>query len=165
MFIGIYRGSILPGFLRWCEMDFVHPQYVRQDLFYWTSAPGLTATRSPPLEKRWGNSEEIPQPFSPDFSPQIKTRQGSTPPIWMTFPNGKHREIRFTPFPLRVAPSFGFRRVILETLDLPGDPTLQISNNSLGKRGSNSHFPSGSATKVRETCRSQLASKPRKCLQ
>ena len=27
LFIGIYRGLILPGFLRWCEMDFVHPQY------------------------------------------------------------------------------------------------------------------------------------------
>ena len=24
--IGIYRGIII-GFLRWCEMDFVHPQY------------------------------------------------------------------------------------------------------------------------------------------
>ena len=25
--VGIYKGSIIPGFLRWCEMDFVHPQY------------------------------------------------------------------------------------------------------------------------------------------
>ena len=23
----IYRGIIIPGFLRWCEIDFVHPQY------------------------------------------------------------------------------------------------------------------------------------------
>ena len=23
---GIYRGNIIPGSLRWCEMDFVHPQ-------------------------------------------------------------------------------------------------------------------------------------------
>ena len=23
---GIYRGIIIPGFFRWCEMDFVHPQ-------------------------------------------------------------------------------------------------------------------------------------------
>ena len=27
LFMGIYRGFIIPGFLRWCEMDFVHPQY------------------------------------------------------------------------------------------------------------------------------------------
>ena len=27
MFVGIYKGIIIPGFLRWCEMDFVHPQY------------------------------------------------------------------------------------------------------------------------------------------
>ena len=27
--IGIYRGIIIPRFLRWCEMDFVHPQYTR----------------------------------------------------------------------------------------------------------------------------------------
>ena len=26
-FVGIYRGIIIPGILRWCEMDFVHPQY------------------------------------------------------------------------------------------------------------------------------------------
>ena len=28
-FVGIYRGIVIPGFLRWCrcEMDFVHPQY------------------------------------------------------------------------------------------------------------------------------------------
>ena len=25
-FVGISRGSIIPGLLRWCEMDFVHPQ-------------------------------------------------------------------------------------------------------------------------------------------
>ena len=26
-FVGIHREIILPGFLSWCEMDFVHPQY------------------------------------------------------------------------------------------------------------------------------------------
>ena len=26
LFMGIYRGFIIPGFL-WCEMDFVHPQH------------------------------------------------------------------------------------------------------------------------------------------
>ena len=25
-FVGIYRGINIPGFLSWCEMDFVHPQ-------------------------------------------------------------------------------------------------------------------------------------------
>ena len=25
VFVGIYQGIIIPGFLRWCEMDFVHP--------------------------------------------------------------------------------------------------------------------------------------------
>ena len=29
MFVGICRGIIIPGFLRWCETDFVHPQYFR----------------------------------------------------------------------------------------------------------------------------------------
>ena len=29
LFVGILRGIIVPGFLRWCEMDFVHPQYVK----------------------------------------------------------------------------------------------------------------------------------------
>ena len=24
-FVGIYRGIIMPGFLRWSEMDLVHP--------------------------------------------------------------------------------------------------------------------------------------------
>ena len=28
LFDDIYRGIIIPGFLRWCEMDFVHPQWV-----------------------------------------------------------------------------------------------------------------------------------------
>ena len=28
MFLLVFaRGSIIPGFLRWCEMDFAHPQY------------------------------------------------------------------------------------------------------------------------------------------
>ena len=27
--VGIYKGIIIPGLLGWCEMDFVHPQYVR----------------------------------------------------------------------------------------------------------------------------------------
>ena len=27
--LGICRGTIIPGFLRWCEMDFAHPQYGR----------------------------------------------------------------------------------------------------------------------------------------
>ena len=26
MVVGIYRGTIIPGLLRWCEMDSVHPQ-------------------------------------------------------------------------------------------------------------------------------------------
>ena len=26
LFIGIYRGIIIPGLLGWCEMDFVHQQ-------------------------------------------------------------------------------------------------------------------------------------------
>ena len=26
LFVGIYRGVII-GFVRWCEMDFVHPRY------------------------------------------------------------------------------------------------------------------------------------------
>ena len=26
LFVGIYKGIIIPGFLRWCETDFVHPQ-------------------------------------------------------------------------------------------------------------------------------------------
>ena len=26
-FVSIYRGMITPGLLRWCELDFVHPQY------------------------------------------------------------------------------------------------------------------------------------------
>ena len=26
LFAGIYRGMIIPGSLRWCEMDLVHPQ-------------------------------------------------------------------------------------------------------------------------------------------
>ena len=29
LFVGIYWGINIPGLLRWCEMDFVHPQYVR----------------------------------------------------------------------------------------------------------------------------------------
>ena len=27
LFVGIYRGAIISVFLRWCEVDFVHPQY------------------------------------------------------------------------------------------------------------------------------------------
>ena len=27
LFVAIYREHIIPGFLRWCETDFVHPQY------------------------------------------------------------------------------------------------------------------------------------------
>ena len=27
LFVGIYRGIIIPGFLRWCKLDFVHPQF------------------------------------------------------------------------------------------------------------------------------------------
>ena len=27
LFVGIYKGIIIPWFLRWCEMDFVRPQY------------------------------------------------------------------------------------------------------------------------------------------
>ena len=30
-FLGIYRGIIIPGFLRWCEMDCVHPQNCSED--------------------------------------------------------------------------------------------------------------------------------------
>ena len=30
LFVGIYREIMIPGFLRWCEMDFVHPQYVHE---------------------------------------------------------------------------------------------------------------------------------------
>ena len=29
LFVGIYRGINIPGFLRWCELDFVHPQYLQ----------------------------------------------------------------------------------------------------------------------------------------
>ena len=30
LFIGIYRGFIIPGILRWCEMDFVHSMNPRE---------------------------------------------------------------------------------------------------------------------------------------
>ena len=29
--VGIYRRIIIPGFLRWCEMDFVHPRWFEQE--------------------------------------------------------------------------------------------------------------------------------------
>ena len=28
IFVGIYRGIIIPSFVGWCKMEFVHPQYV-----------------------------------------------------------------------------------------------------------------------------------------
>ena len=27
LFVGTYKGNNMPGLLRWCEMDLVHPQY------------------------------------------------------------------------------------------------------------------------------------------
>ena len=31
LIVGIYRETITLGFARWCEIDFVHPQYVTVD--------------------------------------------------------------------------------------------------------------------------------------
>ena len=28
LFVGIFRGVVIPRILRWCEMDVVHPQYL-----------------------------------------------------------------------------------------------------------------------------------------
>ena len=48
LFAGIYRGIIIPGFLRWCGMDFIHPQYFGT-AFPFLRVPVLRANQ----EKRW----------------------------------------------------------------------------------------------------------------
>ena len=53
LFAGICRGIIIPGFLRWCEMGFVHPQHLGPPVvpFYpfWGRVPLLKST----TEKNW----------------------------------------------------------------------------------------------------------------
>ena len=56
-FVGIYRGIILPGSLRWCKMGCVHPQYPRKNGIGGGGDPG-------DVGKGWCLSLAIPSLFA-----------------------------------------------------------------------------------------------------
>ena len=72
LFVGIYRGNIIPGFLWWCEMDLVHPQYVsfKQKGIYCTDW-AVWALRS---EADASEEETIEHPDKPARASKPKNR-------------------------------------------------------------------------------------------
>ena len=79
-FVGIYTGVIIPGFLRWCEMDFVHPHYVATPfsvvLYEFNTGENPTKTR-----------DENRNPF---FGGSKSNKRRQPPMVWVFFFGTRH---------------------------------------------------------------------------
>ena len=79
-FIGICRGFIIPGFFRWCEMNFVHPQYVQQLARVATNRPLPSSVAS-------GGAAHAGATAS---APRAGAWQGGMPCVWRLYFHRSH---------------------------------------------------------------------------